>query len=533
MKLIKTVRINGQEVQLASEKIVKELNNSGRGFITVKADFDTVGKDVEIEVGEFDHYFDFFTGFVERENLESNGYKRLFIREKSAIFERSLNYSQRHVTLADVCQWLTDKTGLIFKYGDGEYSTKPAPHFASYGNGYQLLNAIGRIFNIDNYIWKQYPDGSIYVGAWADCSQADEAWQIDNKESQAQSSGLLQIPVNAEIDTASQVNGKRISKVTLEGDFMTLEWQDLKADGQPRQKSPEQRQIEKTFPELAGGYHLSKLGQVVGVADPSNGGDINDAFRPKYAVEVQLLDESGNIDSTLPILSGVQIPVNGSSSQGGDFCFPEVGAKVEIGFINGRPDQPVIRNIFSEGKTLPAVGIGEKVRQQRPEVVERWDNAGNMHRETDQAINEKSFSRSVTAQSENKQLGEQVKNIDGNQKTTVGGNKQTQILGDMQEVTAGNKSQGVGGDYVQRISGIASSIAKGKNEQKGETVWTGSESVNGWQILEELLGIVAEMAQTLQTHTHQNAGVSPQAQQFASQAQKANQAKSQLSPIVA
>lgn len=103
----------------------------------------------------------------------------------------------------------------------------------------------------------------------------------------------------------------------------------------------------------------------------------------------------------------------------------------------------------------------------------------------------------------------------------------------MQEVTAGNKSQGVGGDYVQRISGIASSISKGKNEQKGETVWTGSESVNGWQILEELLGIVAEMAQTLQTHTHQNAGVSQQAQQFASQAQKASQAKSRLSPIVA
>lgn len=533
MRIIKQVTIDGQAVELVAETLVKELNNSGRGFITVKADFDTIGKTVQFDVGEFDHYFAFFDGFVEREHLETNGYKRLFIRERTAIFERTLHYSQRHVTLADVCQFLNEKTGLIFKYGAGSYSTTPTPHFASYGNGYQLLDAIGKIFQIDNYIWKQYSDGSVYVGAWGDCSQAEEAWEIDNKESTAQSSGLMQIPINSEIDTGSYVNGKRVSKLTLEGDLMILEWQDLNEKGQARQKSPTTRQVEQAFPELAGGYHLSKMGRVVGVADPSAGGDINDPFRPKYAVEVQLLDENGNESPELPLLSGVQIPVNGSSSQGGDFCFPEVGAKVEIGFINGRADCPVIRNIFSEGKTLPAVGIGEKVRQQRPEVVERWDSAGNMHRLTDQAINEQSFQRNVVAEKEQKTLGTQIKQIEGSQKTTVGGNKQTHVLGDSEELNAGNRIQGIGGDFSQRISGIASIIAKGKNEQIGATIWTGSESVNGWEILEELLQIVVDMGNTLANHTHSGSPPPDQSSMIRGQASKASNAKGRLSPIVA
>lgn len=533
MKIIKTVRLNGQEVELASEKIVKELNNSGRGFITVKADFATVGQEVEIDVGEHDHYFAFFKGFVEREHEESNGYKRLFIRELVALFERPLPYSVRHVTLADVCEWLAKKTGLSFRYGKNSYSTTPTPYFASYGNGYQLLNSLGRVFNIPNYIWKQYADGVIYVGAWEDCSQSEEGWEIDNRETNAQSSGLLQIPINAEIDTGSIVNEKRVNKITLEGDFMTLEWEDLNQDGTAKQKSPEKRQIEKAFPELAGGYHLSKFGKVVGVSDPSSGGEISDPFRPKYAVEVQLLNEQGEVDERLPVLSSVQIPVSGSSSQGGDFAFPEVGAKVEVGFVNGQPNQPVIRNVFAEGKTIPAVGVGERLRQQRPEVFERTDSAGNMHKETDQTISEKSLNRAIVTEAETKQLGKQKKDIEGNQQTTVGGNKTTHVLGDIEEVAAGSKTQGVGGDFVQRVSGIASIVAKGNAELKGAKVWAGSESVNALAILEELLGIVADMAQTLASHTHPNVGATIQAPQFTQQGNQAQQAKSRLSPIVA
>jgi len=84
--------------------------------------------------------------------------------------------------------------------------------------------------------------------------------------------------------------------VQLKGDDYVLTWESLDKDGKPAQKSPERRQIEKTFPELAGGYHLPRYAKVVGVADPSGAGDISDPFRPKYAVELQLLDEHGEVD---------------------------------------------------------------------------------------------------------------------------------------------------------------------------------------------------------------------------------------------
>lgn len=115
------------------------------------------------------------------------------------------------------------------------------------------------------------------------------------------------------------VNGNKIQKVELKGDNYTLYWDSLDRSGKPIQKSPECRQMENTFPELAGGYHLPKYAKVIGVADPSSGGDISDPFRPKYAVELQLLDENGNEDKSVPIYPAVPLPVSSTGSQEG-FC---------------------------------------------------------------------------------------------------------------------------------------------------------------------------------------------------------------------
>ncbi|MFY1028399.1 hypothetical protein ACE4RU_12015, partial [Actinobacillus seminis] len=91
--------------------MILELNNTGRGFVTVLTDEHCVGKSAVFELGEYDHYYKWFDGFVEREQDEDNGYKKLFIREKVAIFERQLNCSHRHITLRDLASWLTQQTG--------------------------------------------------------------------------------------------------------------------------------------------------------------------------------------------------------------------------------------------------------------------------------------------------------------------------------------------------------------------------------------------------------------------------------------
>ncbi|MFA9499889.1 hypothetical protein ACERCG_05595 [Mannheimia sp. E30BD] len=532
MRIIKTVLIDGQEVDLAREQIILELNNTGRGYITVETEKDCTGKSVIFELGEFDDYFKWFDGFVESEQQAENGFKKLFIRENIAKFERPLNCSHRHITLKDLADWMTAQTGIVFKVPDKDYATNPIPQFAHTGSGYQLLHNIGRQFQIPHFIWQQAADGSVFLGDWHDSRWVNEPLELDNDSTLGRSGNRMTIPITASIRPGALVNGKRIKKVELNGDSYFLEWEELDESGKSIQKNADRRQIEKEFPELAGGYHLPKRGRVVAIADPSNAGDLNNPFRPKYAVEVQLLDENGNDDTSVPVYSAVPLPITSPSSQGGDFCFPEIGTIVELGFHNGRSDQPFVRSFSAEGKTMPAVAPGEMLRQQRPEVFERTDQAGNMYKETDQTINEKSFQRKIETDSEYKQLGEATKEIDANNNETVGGNKKTHVVGNIEEVTASNKDIGVAGKLNEKIQGIAERISDEKNKLVAPISYVGSEGQNIFRILEDLCQIVADLSIAVSSHNH-NGGPRPSNSSEISQyGQLATKAKIKLTPII-
>ena len=69
------------------------------------------------------------------------------------------------------------------------------------------------------------------------------------------------------------------------------------------------RSVERQFPELTGGYHLPRFARVVGVADAPASAGICDDFRPRYAVDLQLLDENDEPDPALPVLAGVPLPL--------------------------------------------------------------------------------------------------------------------------------------------------------------------------------------------------------------------------------
>ena len=82
------------------------------------------------------------------------------------------------------------------------------------------------------------------------------------------------------------------------------------------------RAVERQFPELSGGYHLPRFALVQGVADaPAQSGICNN-FRPRYAVDLQVLAEDGDPDPNpnLSILTGVPLPVGGDEM--GFFAFP-------------------------------------------------------------------------------------------------------------------------------------------------------------------------------------------------------------------
>lgn len=77
-----------------------------------------------------------------------------------------------------------------------------------------------------------------------------------------------------------------------------------------------------------------------------------------------------------------------AGSESGMFQFPPPGTLVEVGFVDGRPDKPIVRQTMPQGHNLPAVKPGEQLQQQRDGVSQRVTVAGDWERQTDQTIRE-------------------------------------------------------------------------------------------------------------------------------------------------
>ncbi|STV71196.1 Uncharacterised protein [Klebsiella michiganensis] len=75
-----------------------------------------------------------------------------------------------------------------------------------------------------------------------------------------------------------------------------------------------------------------------------------------------------------------------------------------LGFINGRPDAPIVRNTLQDDQPLPSISPGEQLQQQRAGVSQRVTKSGSWQRETDQAIEENSRQRIITGDTETREL---------------------------------------------------------------------------------------------------------------------------------
>lgn len=105
----------------------------------------------------------------------------------------------------------------------------------------------------------------------------------------------------------------------------------------PLQKTPVQRQIASHYPELASGMHLPKFGRVMNPVEAVKSSNLGEPFRPRYAVDVQLLDADGNPEKDTPVYSTVPLQVSMAGNDSGMFQFPPEGTLVETAFTGGRP----------------------------------------------------------------------------------------------------------------------------------------------------------------------------------------------------
>lgn len=286
------------------------------------------------------------------------------------------------------------------------------------------------------------------------------------------------------------------------------------------------RAVERQFPELSGGYHLPRFALVQGVADAPAQSGICDNFRPRYAVDLQVLAEDGEPDPNLPILAGVPLPVSVGGDEMGFFGFPGEGTTVVVNFAYGMPSKPFIQTILPHGLSLPKVPKGDQVWQHSETAQQRVDADGNWLRQTDGRIQDFSADREVQALDNQEHYQSHTQEVDDHSKEMVGGVKTLEAMGAMKLLSGGSMSVAavddlhqatgrdlnlvvgdkynatVGGDMQERIEGLRKSVAGEGQRLVAPKNWIGSESVNLFQVVCDLLDLVQEMNVQLAGHTH-------------------------------
>ena len=311
------------------------------------------------------------------------------------------------------------------------------------------------------------------------------------------------------------------------------------------------RSVERQFPELTGGYHLPRFARVVAVADAPAGAGICDDFRPRYAVDIEVLGPDGEPDSKLPILAGVPLPLPTGGEEMGIYAFPEEGTQVVVCFAYGLPNKPYVQTILPHGLSLPKVPKGDQVWQHSEGAQQRVDADGNWLRQTDGRIRDKSIERDVESLTNAERHQSSTVEVEDHSRESVGGVKTIEAVGalkllsggsaslaalddlhlasgrDLNQVVAQKLNLTVGGDLQERIQGIRHSLAP--------QTWVGSEDVNVLQILCDLLDLVQEMNAQMAGHTHVP-GPKPSptdATGFTAKAAQALELAAQLKPITA
>ena len=571
MKINKYLLINDTQFQVIDCNIVLELNACGRGFVTIPAagtDF-IKNKIAVFNIGYGNELQRFFTGFIESEQTADKDTKKLFVRELIGVYQQKIDCSFQHPTLKTVTDYLAQKKGLTFELPNADYVDKKIPHFKHSGTGYHLLQEIGRAFNIPDFTFYQTPTGKIYCGSYRDCFFYDKNVELGDKlnhiSSATAGSNMVQVPLIPMLRPGTKINDKKVSIVNLINDNMTITFEQ-----QSGKKSAARRQIEKEFPELADGYHLSKKSKVESITDETNLGDISTDFRPKYAVNVQLLDENGKETDT-PVYKAVPLPVTNIGSEGGSYHYPEEGTEVEIGFINGKPDQPVVRNIYPNNKTMPAVKKGEHLLQQRAEVFNKIDGEGNITRNSDQAITDNARDYHLNTDLSTEDTTTKKTTVKANYNVDVYSNYQlsantiTSIaLKDYTIGTTSNYVQHVGIDYTLNIIGnqktivgkdcnlsvkdsiiikakeikenietIRKSVAGVEQQILAPSIWLGSGKINITQLMLDTLELVERLANLTANHTHPNTSTPTNATAISGVQSDAIKLDNKYSPIIA
>jgi len=315
------------------------------------------------------------------------------------------------------------------------------------------------------------------------------------------------------------------------------------------------RSVERLFPELTGGYHLPRFARVVGVADAPAAPSMCDDFRPRYAVDIEVLDQDGEPDPAVPTLHGVPLPLPSGGEEMGMFAFPQEGTQVVVCFAYGSPSKPYIQTILPHGLSLPKVPKGDQVWQHSDAVQQRVDADGNWLRLTDGKIRDHSLEREVETLGNSEKYQSQVQQVENHSTEEVGGIKRVNALGALKLNSAGTATfaavddmhqatgrdynlvvskkhnAAVGGDMQEKIAGLRRSVAGVSQQLIAPKSHVGSAGVNIFRVLCDTLDLIEQLATELASHTHGPSPIPTQAAAFAADAAKAALLSAELGSV--
>ncbi|MRJ20657.1 hypothetical protein FRT60_09980 [Pseudomonas haemolytica] len=316
------------------------------------------------------------------------------------------------------------------------------------------------------------------------------------------------------------------------------------------------RSVERQFPELTGGYHLPRFARVVAVADAPAGAGICDDFRPRYAVDIEVMGPDGEPDTKLPILAGVPLPLPTGGEEMGIYAFPEEGTQVVVCFAYGLPHKPYIQTILPHGLSMPSVPKGDQVWQHSEACQQRVDADGNWLRQTDGKIRDKAIEREVEAMGNTEMFQNHTRTVDDHSTESVGGIKTIEALGALKLLSGGSASLAavddlhqatgrdlnlmvgqkhnatVGGDMEERIEGLRKSVSAISQHLQSPKTWLGSEEVNVLQVLVDLLDLVQKINIQLAVHTHGTTPIPSSTAAFTSNAEAAARLIKKMRPLI-
>lgn len=281
------------------------------------------------------------------------------------------------------------------------------------------------------------------------------------------------------------------------------------------------RQILREFPEFESGFHLPVLAEVVAVSDPPNEPSINDNYRPRYAVDVQLLNSQFKPKEIQ--ISHVPVSMSGGGHERGLFVLPEVGTLVEIAWLNGSSELPFVRSVLPFTKQNPVMDDKTQKWQQSDDISQSVDKSGNWKRTTPNKITDNANKIEQIANDKLVQVINQLEQIAGHSIEDVAGIKKIEagaihLLaesivnmlsigsinhvamehitrnatkdihdkagGDVRRECAGNQTEQVGGDNTETTTG--------NKTQKAAKFYIGNESDNMLSLVKDFMDVLKD-----------------------------------------